>query len=173
MAESRHEQIAVAIVGLIAAIAGDGGATYWNTFSGAAARTIRHPGLEERLFDPSLDLLCVIVPDDSSKTRETNRTHLAEARIDVAVAKRFAGDGDPWAPADPLYPSRATLQSRLAQDVEKALMADPALNAFRGLEVIDLRVGSEDRSPEATWDPAWAMTILRLAVTYRYRPEAP
>lgn len=95
---------------------------------------------------------------------------MAEARIDVALAARLEGDDDPFAAPNP---SRQTLQSRMAQDVEKVLMLDPALNAFAGLEVVDLRIVSEDRGPEATWDPVWAVVILRVAVTYRYRPDAP
>lgn len=171
MAESRYEQIVDTIKGEIEAIVGDGGATYWRTYgAGGNARTLRHAGLEQRLFDASLDTLCVVIPDDSTKRRETNRTHMAEARVDVAVAARFEDAEDPFNPASP---SRQTLQSRLAQDVERKLMADPALNAYAGLEVVDLKVASEDRSPEATWDPVWAMVILRLAVTYRYRQDAP
>lgn len=172
MAESRYDQAVEVIEGQIAGIVGDGGVTYWRTYGSAGnGRTIRWAGLEDRLFDPSLDTLCVVIPDNSRKVRETSRTHLAECYVHVAAAARLEeGEGDPFNPPDP---SRQTLQSRLAQDIERALMADPALNAFRGLEVTDLRVDSEDRGPEATWDESWAMVILRLAITYRYRPEAP
>lgn len=171
MGESRYEQVVATIKGQIAAVEGDGGATYWRTYGSAGnGRTIRWAGLEDRLFDPSLDTLCVVIPDNSRKARETNRTHLATCYVHVAAAARFEGEGDPFSPPDP---SRQTLQSRLAQDVERVLMSDPTLEAFRGLEVTDLMVESEDRSPETTYDESWAMVILRLAITYRYRPEAP
>lgn len=172
MPEARAEQIVIAIVGLIRGIVGDGGATYWHSYGGGSAnRTERFHALTEAVFDESLDTWCAVIPDDSAKRRETNKTHIAEMRLDLVVAKRFKAEDRPY--KNRPDPDRQLLQSRLAQDVERVLMQDPALNAFRGLEVIDLRITSEDRSAETTFDPMFAIVILRAAVTYRYRPNAP
>ena len=171
MAESRYEQIVAAVVGEIGAIRQDGGLTYWYDFGGDENhRTIRTFGLFGALFDATVAFFCAVIPDDSAKRRDMNKTHFAEARFDIVAALRFEGGDDPFSPPTP---TRQTVQSRLAQDAERKLMADPALNAYRGLEVTDLKVISEDRGADTTFDAEWAIVILRVAITYRYRPTAP
>jgi hypothetical protein len=164
MPESKTDRIVDAVKGELAAIVGDGGTTYWLT----PERVVRWAGVEGSLFDESLSTVYVLIPDDGEKRRDSNRTHLADIKLDLWLMTGFTGIEGPYSDS-PDSPSRVTLQSRMAQDVEKKLISDPALNAYRGLDITDVRITAEERSAEATFVEGWAVVILRLLIQYRYR----
>ncbi len=165
MAEPIHEQIMAAIKTLLAGIVGTGGAPYWYTPSAV----IRAPSFHGGCLDTAQDVIYVIVPDRTLRRKESTRTLLGQIEFDVVAVKRLPtsyADQNPFAAAAGTI--RETYQARLAADVERKLIADPALASLQGLGVSRLEITSDDRSAEDTALEGWACAFLRTACEYRY-----
>ena len=159
-----------AIKALLAGIVGTGGSPYWYT----PAAVIRSPSFHGGCLHPTHDVVYVIVPDRTIRRKETARTLLGQIEFDVVAVKRLPpgySDQNPFAAASSTL--RETYQARLAADVERKLIEDPALTALQGLGVSKLELVSDDRSAEDTALEGWACAFLRASCEYRYGFQSP
>jgi hypothetical protein len=159
MPEALSEQIPDAIVASLAAIVGDGGVTYWRTPS----RVVRFGALSGEVLNKTHETIYVLTPD-----RLENRTHVGrvidhELNIDVALVAKLTL-AIPEHPFSESAHTRWTIQNRMAQDVEKKLVAgDLTLGGLAyNVELVLWEMGGEE-----TWIEGWAVTFGRLRVTYR------
>jgi hypothetical protein len=161
--ESKHEQIEESIIVRLASIVSDGGVNWWFT----PDRVIRYPAWTEACLDPSLTTVYVLSPEEEVDTEAgTGLTVKAQARLDLLLCTQYAGAENPFQ-VEP--PSRGTLQNRMVRDVKKKLREDISLGGLtRNLDFV-----GTDRSAESTWEPKWAVVLVRLLATYSYQAPTP
>lgn len=163
MPESRHEQIVVAALAVLAAAGGH----Y------TPDHVFRHPTFDGTCYGKDYrDVIYVLVPDRTERQPNTNKTLLARMLFDVVALRRLPV---PYSDVNPLSPPaepRSVIQSRLAEDVENKLTSDPTYAAYAGLEVWDIQVTTDERDADLTDLEGWACAYLRTQVQYYYRRGA-
>lgn len=175
MSESRPDQIADAIVSTLAAIVGDNGTNYHYT----PGAVVRSHVVTVDMLDPGIDPLYVLTPD---RKEERPRSSLGVGGIirgrafwtlTLLKVHRPASEKPPMNSPEVPTPvdgeTRWTKEERMQRDVKKALRADPHLGGLSSyVDVAESEDGNQD-----TEVAGWAVTFVRLAVTYHYRHEVP
>mgnify|MGYP007083450416 CR=1 FL=1 len=163
MAESKHEQVAVALQARLAAIVGDAGANYWYT----PTHVLR---VDDFLVDHlrhEHQLIVQIRPGLDRPVLRTSGTVRREMELYVLSCYRWQPNTqDPYSVS---APTRWTIQSRLARDVEKAVLSDvtfSGLTLYAHVEEVSRDFFIEDSFP-------WAPVELRLMVAYEHERRTP
>jgi hypothetical protein len=168
MSEPIAEQIAVRVQELLAAIVGDGGATYWFTPTTVA----RFAGFTSACLDTSKTTVYVISPDRRERRIDNNRQIEVTKYFDLSLAtkNKLSNAEGPFASG---AAQRALYQARMQADVEKALTGGDITLGLSGIGVYRAEITLWDEDPETTFETAWAITYGRLAVTYRHLRNLP
>jgi hypothetical protein len=159
MPEALAEQIPEAVKVSLAAIVADNGTTYWKTPS----KVVRFGALSGDVLNKDHETIYVLTPDRIENRTHTGRVIDHELNIDVALISRLTLPA-PEHPFNDAANTRWTLQNRMAQDVEKKLVAgDLTLGGLSyNVELVLWEMGGEE-----TWIEGWAVVFGRLRVTYR------
>jgi len=178
MTESRPDDIADAIVATLSAIVGDG-----VNYNYTPATVVRSHVVTVDMLNANYDPTYILTPDRKEERPRSSlgpggiirgraywtltlcKVHNPQTENPVNVLPPFTppsnGETDP--------PSRWTVEERMQRDVKKALRADPHLGGLSSyVDVAESEDGNQD-----TEIPGWAVTFVRLAVTYHYRHETP
>lgn len=180
--ESRAERILASVrtqlASIVAGTVNPLGYTYWLTPK--AVLRVDVSSMSEKLLTskPTYDTIYLIVTDIIPRQPNTSfRVSRKTLRFELDLLTKYRpldsqGDlEDPFKNQDNL---RDTLRGRMAADVEAKLYEWTSLgDVYPGLEVDSVDIEEQDHSPEATNIPGWARVILRVAVQYSSRPEAP
>ena len=159
--ESIAEQLDEAIIAcLLGIVEGD---DFWLTPS----QVIRRHEANHECLDDSLDTIYVLSPDRQEDTEEAVRQ--VEGRLFMTLTLMHRFDPASEEPFSMSKPHRWTWQERMLRDVRKAILADVS---FGGL-AINTELTEADLSAESTFAERWAIVLVRLMVTYRYRYSAP
>jgi len=165
MAESIHEQIAVALKTGFAAIVGDQGATYWHT-PNLVARV--HHFEDAHLEKARGDVVYLLqAGDETHEEITTNERLMGRAEFFLLVAKRYAPANENAGSLD--GEGRQTIVNQLVRDAIRALTRDVTLSG-QTINVIDQEPLSVDRSMVFT---GWALAQLHFLVGYPYHSVAP
>jgi hypothetical protein len=159
--ESRHEQIAAALMATLAAIVADT-SNYWYTPS-QVQRTVV---FEDAWLDSSLDYIILIRPGEERHLEEANKTIDGFMEIYLLVLKQHRPSTEN--PYTEEAPTRWTVVDRCTRDILKKLLADVtlgglAVNLFSEGVIVD-----RERFIEG-----WATQETRFSIQYRYRFAAP
>lgn len=161
MAESRHEQIILALKAALEGIVADGGVSYW--YSPDAV--LRWPVCDASCQDSSLDTIFVLSPSDVDDEQADSCSARALLRLDLTALHKFEGIENPFQQEAPI---RETVQNRLERDVKKLLRTDTTLGGL----ALDVRIPVTSYGPETYWQ-GWAGVILRLEIKYHYPKVLP
>lgn len=163
MAESIHYQVLEAIQSRLAAIAGDGGSTYWYT----PDKTVRCTVYDRLLADPSAgDQIYAVRAGEERHQEETAQSVAAEAEVFVLMLRRTAEvDESPFGPDGGL---KAREQDRMAQDILRKLWSDPTLGGLVNNVAGDRLYLDRDVDIEG-----WACVEARFTVFYSYDKGTP
>jgi hypothetical protein len=165
--ESIPEQITVAIVNKLAAIAGDGGATYWFT----PTKVVRVPGWaawENDWLDEKYPVLYFVKPGLRTYQEDATRGMEGHMELWLLLATQYLPDTlNPINLASEPAPLGETLGNRMQRDVEKALRVDITLG---GLAV---NVEMPDVNPMTPYLERWALVEARLKIWFLYGFDTP
>lgn len=169
MAESIHWQIVEAIRAKLAAIAGDGGATYWYT----PTHVLRVSSWERMLADSSLEQILALRAQEETHGEEgtgslsTGGSVRTRAELTLLMLRR--DERDTTNPFEEASPTREQIVDRMVRDVLRALWDDVtlgglAINVVAGSFIVDRDVAVEGK---------WAVAEARFAVDYDYLAKTP
>lgn len=161
MAESKHEQVILALKAALEGIVADGGVSYWYS----PDRVLRWPVCDAKCQDASLDTIYVLSQSDVDDEQADSCSARALVRVDLTVIHKYEGIENPFLQADPI---RETVQSRLERDVKKKVRADTTLGGL----ALDVRIPVTTYGPETYWQ-GWAGVIMRLEIKYHYPKATP
>lgn len=170
MAESKAERIVAALRTALAAIVGDGGATYWYTVNAC----VRAAAWENSCLDETIATdatIYVLVPD----TRETIRHTIGGAatghrrcilNVDLVLAHRYRLSDKPHVSETP---KRWTVQERLIRDALTRIESDEGLSGL----CLAIDTPTASIAADETWIEGWAVAFQRLAIMYDYTAGTP
>jgi hypothetical protein len=161
--ESKHERIIVALQAALAAISGDGGATYWY----GPDRVLRAPAFSALCLDTSLETIYVLSPEDVADERADSCSAKALVRVDLTAVHRFNPVSEN--PFEQMEPLRWTVQTRLERDVKKLVRTDETLGGLSQ----EVRIPLTSYAPEETYFEGWACVFMRLEIKYYYPKATP
>ena len=166
--ESKHNQIAQALIDRFAAIVTDGGTTYWYT----PARVVRVQAYDRLLADPTVGLVYAIRAGDERHREESTGDATTGGRME-ATAEFFvlllrpteAADADPFG-AD--AGTKAIEQDRMVRDFLRALFLDVTLGGLASNIAAGSLVVDRDTDVEG-----WAVAEARFSAVYTYPARTP
>lgn len=165
MAESRHEQIAVALRDHLAGIIADGGANFWYT-PAAVGRCL---AWDDSFLDASLDYMLFLKPGLETHREEATKQVRAEAEMLVLIARKVAPVTErPFVEEEP---SRWTIVDRCVRDVLKKLW-DWTSNEDLATLIINIATEGVVVNRDDT-AAGWALGELRFVVDYQYQKVYP
>lgn len=146
------------------AIEGDDGATYWFT----PDHVERVPDVTDlTLLNERFNTMYFIAPGDERNVEQPMLQFEKEVEIDLLLVQQHHQTIEPFvAKVDPIM---WTIQNRMMQDVEKALLAD---TSFGGL-VTNAEIPIRQRGAEDTWSLGWAVVFAQIMVNYTHDYDAP
>lgn len=170
MADPKAWQIVEQAKTALAAIAGDAGVTYWNSFNAANARVVTFHEPTEPCFDTSLDLVCVLSPGEETTLPLTFGELQGELPVDIMAGVKVDETG-PYQQPDP---TRWELQRRLVHDIEKKLATTfPPKGTTLASLVHQMEITDVDTTGEGVYTPGWALAYVRAVFRYSYEDAAP
>ena len=165
MAESIAEQIAAALQTSLAAIVGDGGATYWYTPSVVLRVSFFPQGF---MFEPAAGPVQYVLSPGGEDIIEERTSQGAAAEHEFVLQVAMLLDAPTENPYIEATPIRATVVNRLVRDAVRKLLSDVVLGGLVGNVVTtSLAIDREQ------YDPRWAMAQIRFTVSYPFQGPTP
>jgi hypothetical protein len=169
--ESKAERIAARLEAILAAIRGDGGATYFYTVDLVAR--VDHFA-DDQLSNDRPATVYLLRAGDETLSEGTTGFNLAEAEFFLIVAQRYGNTDAPVGSKN--LRQQLTIQNRLIRDALKALLADVKLGddpAEPGSQfAVNVSLGSllVDRGLVLK---GWTLAELRFTTQYTWKHTAP
>lgn len=164
MAEALDELIMQGVQTALQAVVSDGGTNYWYT----PDHVLRSQALRGDHFSSmpkESTVAYVITGDRKSCEDQDNCKHLSTMTFDVWGLYRLplTPDNNEYAKSVPLVP---TIQSRLARDIEAALIKNPMISQLAGKVQDGPFVDNDSRAPEDTDFEGFAVSVQGFRLTY-------